>query len=136
LLVLAAGVLLLVLYDLTTELIGDGLITYRVRLTSRVPVREAVAKVYSRPEQAESVAQQFLSLAEFRSSASPTDSAGEPLEVRVWVTTRVSGLGLRRTRVQQTGLLVIADLADGRHVAKAVELPDARESREVTVALD
>jgi hypothetical protein len=31
---------------------------------------------------------------------------------------------------------VIADLADGRRVAKVVELPDARESREVTVALD
>ncbi|QDU24278.1 hypothetical protein [Urbifossiella limnaea] len=137
--ILAGGVLLLVLYDLSGMVIADGRIIYRVRLTSAVPIREAGAEVYSRPERAEDDAHD-RSPAGLEYRLPPEALAGEPFEVRAWFTIRVGSLGIRHSRVQQTGLLIVAVQSDGRRVAKVVELPEPDPHRksdpEVTVALD
>lgn len=61
--------------------------------------------------------------------------AGEPLEVYVPVSGRASMSGRELSRTQHRYLAVAGQLDDGRWVAKVVDLPDCRESREVSVTL-
>jgi hypothetical protein len=137
--ILAVGVLALVLYDCSDEMAGNGRTIYRVRLTSAVPIREAGAEVYSRAEGAEDDARD-RSPAGLEHRLSPDALAGAPFNVEAWFGFRAGALGLPRSRVRPTGLLVVAVLADGRRVAKVVELPEPEPLRkadpEVTVALD
>ncbi len=135
LLILVVGVGLLLLYDRTTTLLASGGINLLVRIRSEVPVREASTEVFWQRERAES-ATEVRSPDALRGVVSVSGLRGEPFEVWVPIDTRISGLGLTNKQVQTNYLVLVAVLADGRRVAKVVELPEANESREVTVRLD
>ena len=64
--------------------------------------------------------------------ADPFD--GRPLTVGVPVSWRESPLGRQYWRTQFRYLVVIATMPDGERVGKLVDIPDGRESREVTVS--
>lgn len=135
LLLLAVVAGLLLLYDRATTLLGSGGVNLLVRIHSEFPVREASTEVFWQREQAAS-ATKVCSPDALRDVVPTSGLRGEPFEVWVPIDTRISGLGLTNTRVQTRYLVLVAVLADGRRVGKVVELPDARESREVTVRLD
>ena len=60
---------------------------------------------------------------------------GRPLEVRVAVNWRESPLGRQYWRTQFRYLVVIATMPDGERIGKLVDIPDSRESKQVTVSL-
>ncbi len=60
---------------------------------------------------------------------------GEPIRVLARVSGRYSFFALCKTRTQDQYLAVIALWPDGRRVGRVVEIPDGRESREITVSL-
>lgn len=122
------------------ELHGVGSPRYELRLESTSPLRSAGAEVCGSRESAEFIAA--------RMSPDECDFRFDPhrpfserrLTILVTSTTRHYGLPRRVDYTQERHVAVVAVLADGRRVAKVVELPDARawedEPREVTVRLD
>jgi hypothetical protein len=131
---LAAAVALPLLYDFTVTRVGIGSFTYVVRIVSPVPVHEVRYQSFPSPEWAEE-AVHFKSV-DRREPVQAGLRDGDRFYLSVTFYDRESGLRWRYSYVQHRYLLVVATLADGGRVEKLVELPDVRESREVTVALD
>lgn len=135
LLVLVAPGVLVVLYDLVVSRLGIGSVLYGVRITSSLPLREARYQSHASFEYANEVAHHWQSTA-IGLPMPPEGLGGERFEAHVTFTDRESGMRWRYSSFQYRYPVVVAVQADGRRVGKVVELPDARESREVTVRLD
>lgn len=134
---LTVGVGFLLLYDRATTLLGSGGVNLPIRIQSALPFREASTEVFWRREPVgSSVHCDPPLILRLKEPVPASGLHGEPFEVWVPIESRISGLGLTTVRTQAKYLAVVAVLADGRRVGKVVELPDARESREVTVRLD
>jgi hypothetical protein len=134
-LILAVAVVLVVLYDLVVARLGIGSVMYGVRINSSLPIREARYQSHARVDYANEVAHHWQSTT-IGLPVPPEGLDGERFEAHVTFTDRESGMGWRYSSFQYRYLVVVAVLADGRRVGKVVELPDARESREITVHLD
>ena len=135
LLALAAAVGLVLAAAALTEIRGVGSAEYAVLIESDQALAGAGAEVCNTRDEAEDLARE-LPLSECRYRLSPTELPRRRLTVIATTTTHEYGLPRRTKHYQQRYLAVVAVLGDGRRVGTAVELPDARESREVTVRLD
>jgi hypothetical protein len=116
-------------------MIWDGEFDLTVHVSSSDgPLHSVSCQAFSRREDAEYVVKHLLPPEGlWFTVADPFD--GQPLTVGVPLSGRVSPWGRELGRFQFKYLVVIGQLKDGRRIGKLVEIPDSRESREVSVAL-
>jgi hypothetical protein len=132
---LALGGGLYLAYGVMVVAVGSGAIYPNVRLVSATPIRVAGVEAIGRPDGLEYPIE-YAGPNNLRYPVPDEGLRGGWFETRVPTASRTNGFGCEYGYCQRRYLAVVADLADGRRVAKVVELPDGRESREVTVALD
>ncbi len=116
--------------------VWDGGFDLTVNVSSTAgPLKSVSCQACGRREEAEEVLEYLLppDTRQWSAVADPFD--GQPLTVQVPVSGRASPMGRELRRSQFRYLVVIGQLNDGRRVGKLVEIPDGRESREVSVSL-
>jgi hypothetical protein len=139
--VLAVALLVVVgaaawVYTSTTHIIWDGGYDLTVRVLSDAgPPRSVSCETFGRREYAEHAAAHRLPPESQMWSAVADPFDGQPITVKVAVSGRESMSGRELRRSQFRYLVVVAVLPDGRRVAKVVEIPDGRMSRELSVTL-
>jgi hypothetical protein len=125
-------------YTSTTYIIWDGGFDLTVRVSSNPGWPRSVScQAFGNREDAEVVLDHMLPTESPLGSESAISDPfnGEPLILIVPVSGRESMSGRQLSRFQFRWLVVIGVLQDGRRVGKLVEIPDGRESREVSVVL-
>ncbi len=116
--------------------IWDGGYDLTVNVTSEVgPLRSVSFKACGQREVADWILENPLH-AEAQASVVADPFDGKPLSLSLPLSGRTSPLGRELRLSQQCRyLVVIGRLQDGRRLAKIVDIPDSRESREVSVSL-
>jgi hypothetical protein len=116
--------------------IWDGGYDLKINVTSEAgPLRSVSCKVCSQREEADWVLENPLH-AEAHASAFSDPFDGKPLSLKLSLSGRTSPLGREVRLFQQCRyLVVIGRLQDGRQLAKIVDIPNSRKSREVSVSL-
>lgn len=120
-------------YTSAEWIIWDG--SYQMTLRVSGPVRAVGYEPFGHREDAEFIVQHAGSPKNWDWAITVEPFTGEPLQVYVPMSGRASMSGRELDRVQFRYLAVAGQLEDGRWVAKVVDLPDCRESREVNVTL-
>jgi hypothetical protein len=128
--------LLLWVYTSTTCILWHANFELTVHVSSDPgPPRSVSCQAMGRRDDAVTVLQHLAPPETKLWSATAEPFDGKPLVVNVPVGGRESMSGRELKRYQFRYLVVIAVLADGRRVGKLVEIPDSRESREISVEL-
>jgi hypothetical protein len=116
--------------------VWDGGFDLTVRVSSTaVALRSVSCEAFAHRGDAEEALENHLPPRTRLWSAVADPFTGEPLRVTVPVSGHESPSGREISRFQFRHLVVIGQLPDGRRVGKLVEIPDCRESREVSVTL-
>jgi hypothetical protein len=116
--------------------IWDGGFDLTVNVSSTAgPLKSVSCQACGGREEAEEILEYLLPPDLGSSSAVADPFDGQPLRVQVPVSGRASPMGRELRRSQFRYLVVIGQLNDGRRLGKLVEIPDGRESREVSVSL-
>ena len=113
---------------------GSFDLTVRVECLAGQP-RSVSCEAFGRLMQAEEALAVLMPPESRRWSAVADPFDGRPLTVGVPVSWRESPLGRQYRRTQFRYLVVIATMQDGERIGKLVDIPDSRESREVSVSL-
>lgn len=116
------------------QVIWDGSYELTVRIENRgPPIRCVSCESHGMRDDAEFAVAHRLPPESAMWSVVEDPFQGEPINVRVAVSGHDSFLGFELSRSQFRYLAVIVTYADGRKVGQVVDIPDMRESREVTV---
>lgn len=132
----ATAAIAVVFYALafTTHIIWDGSYELTVRFENRGPlIRSVSCESYGNRDSAEFAVAHHLSSERQVWSEVEDPFQGKPVKVRVAVSGHDSFLGFELSRSQFRYLAVIVTYPDGRKAGRVVDIPDMRESREVTV---
>lgn len=116
--------------------IWDGAFDLTVNASSTAgPLRSVRCKACMRREEAEFTLEHPSNPESIGGSILREPFDGNPISVIVPLSGRSSPSGRELRRTQYQFLVVVGNLQDGRQIAKLVEIPDCRLSREVSVSL-
>src|SRR5262249_37816467 len=123
-------------YTSARYVIWDGGFDLTVNVSSTAGLPRSVScQAFGHKEEAEQALDYLLSPETRLWSVVVDPFEGKPITLFVPTSGTASMSGRELSRVQFRYLVVIATLPDGRRVGKLAEIPDSRQSREVSVAL-
>ncbi len=136
---IAAAAAVYYFFAFTTHIRWGSSYDLTVHVESARPVRAVSCEVFGRHNEYVDDVVRYAMPSETRNgmfSTTVDPYVGEPITVRVITYGRESYTGRNLSRDQFRFLVVVVTYADGRRVAKLVDIPDGRVSREVRITFD
>lgn len=117
-------------YDLTVRIVNEG---KPIRWTACQPFEDRESAQHAVREHRRN--RHFFPVGPSMIFGEPKPFTGAPLTVRVSASRVRTRMGRELSRSQDRYLAIVAELQDGERIGKVVEIPDERESKEMTVTV-